>query len=101
MAAEISPPLATGAGFGVMDRLRSTDWDLIGVVGAFLADLDTKGEGNLLETDEDAEELDVEVVVVVVVVLVVVVVVLVVEEEGDIDIDMYLEGTSLALGLLG
>ena len=72
------------------DRLRSTDWDLLGVIDALPGVLETKGEGNLLDIDEEAEELEVEVVAVVVV--------LVVEEEGDIDI--YLEGTSLALGLL-
>lgn len=88
MAAEISAALATGVGLGVTGRLRSTDWDLLGVVDASLGVLETKGEGNLLDIDDEAEELEVEVVVVVVV--------LVVEEEGD----MYLEGTSLALGLL-
>lgn len=105
VAADISL-LTFACGFGVVGReeviglLLSTDWDLLdpetnelGVVGVCkgpeFVDLESNGEGNLLETEE-LEEEEVEVVVVVVVV--------VVEVEGEGE--RYLEGTCLPLGFL-
>ena len=96
VAAEGSPPpalpcLASRSGVkglaAVTGRLRSTETDLFGTkAGEFHAAaefLETKGDGNLLEEtdDEDAEEeFEVEV-------------------EGEED--MYLEETTLDLGLFG